>query len=218
MAELTTREHGSSCCAPPAQAACCEPSDKASCCGEQAASGSCGCSAGASTAPATRAAILAAAATDAYAIAGIYNIGIAERSATFDTDEVSAESVRSWLADERQPVLVAELEGSAVGWTRVIRSSERCALSGVGEYTIYLRPAARGRGIGRQLLESLVTAAERAGYWKLQGRLFTSNAASIAVARRCGFREVGIYERHGRLDGEWKDVLVVERLLAAAAP
>jgi RimJ/RimL family protein N-acetyltransferase len=72
-------------------------------------------------------------------------------------------------------------------------------------------------GIGRRLLEALVTTAEAAGYWKLQGRLFATNAASAALARRCGFREVGVYERHGRLGGEWKDLLIVERLLGEAA-
>jgi L-amino acid N-acyltransferase YncA len=160
--------------------------------------------------------IRAAAAADAAAIAGIYNQGIAERSATFDTDPVPVEDALGWLGDERQPVLVAELDGRVVGWTRVIRSAERCAFAGVGEYTIYLDGAARGRGVGRHLLDALVSAAERAGYWKLQGRLFTTNAASIALARRCGFREVGVYERHGRLDGQWRDLLIVERLLGDA--
>jgi L-amino acid N-acyltransferase YncA len=87
----------------------------------------------------------------------------------------------------------------------------------VGEYTIYLDREARGRGLGRRLLDAVVTTAEAAGYWKLQGRLFTSNEASVALARRCGFRQVGVYERHGRLDGEWKDLLIVERLLGDAA-
>jgi phosphinothricin acetyltransferase len=114
-------------------------------------------------------------------------------------------------------VLVAELDGDVVGFARVIRSAERCAFAGVGEYTIYLDRSARGRGIGRGLLDTLVIAAGAAGFWKLQGRLFTTNAASIALTRRCGFREVGVYERHGRLDGEWKDLLIVERLLGEAA-
>jgi L-amino acid N-acyltransferase YncA len=104
-----------------------------------------------------------------------------------------------------------------VGWARVIRSDERCSFAGVGEYTIYVDAGARGHGVGRRLLDTLVGAAEDAGYWKLQGRLFTSNAASVMLARRCAFREVGVYERHGRLDGEWKDLLIVERLLGEAA-
>ena len=155
--------------------------------------------------------------TDAGAIAAVHNQGIAERAATFDTDDVTPEVVASWLGQERAPLLVAELGGRVVGWARVIRSGERCALSGVGEYTVYLDRDARGREVGRRLLDGLVSAAEVAGYWKLQGRLFTTNEASAALARRCGFREVGVYERHGRLDGEWKDLLIVERLLGEAA-
>ena len=154
---------------------------------------------------------------DAGAIAEIHSQGIAERSATFDTEPVTPEVVTGWLDGEREPVLVADLDGRIVGWARVIRSGERCALSGVGEYTIYLDRDARGRGIGCQLLDALAAAADTAGYWKLQGRLFTSNAASAALARSCGFREVGVYECHGRLDGEWKDLLIVERLLGDAA-
>ena len=169
------------------------------------------------SAPATGVEIRRGAATDARAIAAIHNQGIAERAATFDTDEVTPEAAAGWLGQERAPLLVAELDGRVVGWARVIRSGERCALSGVGEYTIYLDRDARGRGVGRRLLEALLQAAEAAGYWKLQGRLFTSNAASAALARRCGFREVGVYERHGRLDGEWKDLLIVEQLLGEAA-
>jgi phosphinothricin acetyltransferase len=152
---------------------------------------------------------------DVAAIAGVYNQGLAERAATFDTSEVSAEDVAAWLTGEAP--LVAELDGRVVGWARAVRSAEQCAQRGVGEYTIYLDRGARGRGVGQRLLEALVVAAEEAGYWKLQGRLFTTNEASRALARRCGFREVGVYERHGRLDGEWKDLLIVERLLGDAA-
>ena len=157
------------------------------------------------------------AAGDAAVIADIHNQGIAERAATFDTDDVTPETVAGWLGDELAPLLVAERGGRVVGWARVIRSGERCALSGVGEYTIYLDRDARGQAVGRRLLDALVSAAGAASYWNLQGRLFTTNEASAALARRCGFREVGVYEHHGRLDGEWKDLLIVERLLGEAA-
>ena len=165
---------------------------------------------------ATAVPVRAAERADASAIAAVYNQGVAERAATFETDAVTGADVAAWLGDERQPVLVAERDGRVAGWARVIRSGERCAFAGVGEYTIYIDRAARGRGVGRRLLDALVTAAEAAGYWKLQGRLFTTNEASIALARRCGFREVGVYERHGRLDGAWRDLLIVERLLPEA--
>jgi phosphinothricin acetyltransferase len=166
---------------------------------------------------ATSVSVRAGAPGDAASIAAIYNHGIAERSATFDTDPVTDARVMTWLGDERQPTLVADRDGRVIGWARVIRSAERCAFAGVGEYTIYLDQEARGRGVGRRLLEALVVAAEAAGYWKLQGRLFVTNEASLALARACAFREVGVYERHGRLDGEWKDLLIVERLLGDAA-
>ena len=87
---------------------------------------------------------------------------------------------------------------------------------GVGEATVYVERGARGRGIGWRLLEALAVEAERAGYWKLIGRLFPENEASRALLRSCDFREVGVHRRHGRLDGEWRDVLVVERLLGQA--
>ena len=161
--------------------------------------------------------IRAADATDAGAVAAIYNESIAEREATFETAERSAGDALRWLAADGEPLLVAEDQERVLGFARVIRSSDRCAYEGVGDYTIYLARDARGRGVGRALLAALVAAAEQAGYWKLIGRLFTSNAASIALARRCGFRQVGVHERHGRLDGEWKDVLVVERLIGEAA-
>jgi L-amino acid N-acyltransferase YncA len=157
-----------------------------------------------------------ASAAVADAIAAIYNEAVAERSATFDTDPVATADVVGWLGRDREPMLVADLDGRVAGWARVIASAERCALAGVGEYTIYLERFARRRGIGRRLLAALVTAAESAGYWKLQGRLFTTNAASRALARTAGFREVGVYERHGRLDGQWQDLLTVERLLGEA--
>ena len=108
---------------------------------------------------------------------------------------------------------VAAVRGRVVGMARLSQlEPELLCLD-----QLSVDPNHAGRGIGRQLLDALVAAAEHAGYWKLQGRLFTTNAASRALARRSGFREVGVYERHGRLDGEWKDLLIVERLLGDAA-
>ena len=160
--------------------------------------------------------IRAATAADGDRIAAIYNAGIAGRGATFNTREHSGEECAAWL--ERDGfVLVAELDDGVVGWASVTSYSDNCCYEGVGEYTIYLDPAAQGHGAGRRLLERLAEDAERAGLYKLTGKLFTTNAASIALAERCGFRTVGVHVRHGRLDGEWKDVVVVERLLGEAA-
>ncbi len=154
---------------------------------------------------------------DAQAIARIHNQGIEDRSATFETEPRRPEQVAAKIQDERQPTVVADRDGAVIGWASVTRANDRCTQSGVGEYTIYVDRAARGAGVGVPLLEALAVEAQRQGYWKLVGRIFTTNASSLALARRCGFYEVGVHRRHGCLDGEWKDVLVVERLMGDAA-
>jgi L-amino acid N-acyltransferase YncA len=151
---------------------------------------------------------------DAEAVARIYNEGIEERSSTFETAPRAAADVLGWLAaGERLPLLVAEEGGRVLGWARILAYSERAAYAGVGEVSVYVDRSARGRGIGRRLLEELEARAGELDYWKLTGKRFPANAASVALVRRCGWREVGLHVRHGRLDGEWRDVLVVERLL-----
>ena len=159
----------------------------------------------------------AATPADAAAIAAIYNEGIAGREATFETRPREPADVEPWLSEAR-PFLVAEDDdGSVAGFARVSGYSDRCVYEGVGEHGVYVAAAAQGRGIGRALLEALSDAAEGAGYYKLTSRIFTSNAASRAVHRAAGFDEVGIQRRHGRLDGEWRDCVLVERLLGDAA-
>ena len=152
---------------------------------------------------------------DLQAIAQIYNAGIAGRQATFETRPRSPAELTDWLG-RRKPLLVAEHDGAVAGFARVSPYSDREVYAGVGEYGIYVADTARGAGVGTRLLDALAAAAEAAGYHKLTAKLFTSNAASLALARRCGFREVGVHRRHARLDGEWRDVLVVERLLGEA--
>ena len=100
-----------------------------------------------------------------------------------------------------------------LGWARILAYSDRPVYAGVGEVSVYVTERARGRGLGRALLEALQERAAELGYWKLVGKLFTANAASAAMVRRCGWREVGMHHRHSRLDGEWRDVLLVERVL-----
>jgi phosphinothricin acetyltransferase len=113
--------------------------------------------------------------------------------------------------------MVAEGGGRVVGWASVAPYDEAHEYyAGVGEATLYVDPSARRGGTGRALLTALADEAERRGYHKLVGKIFTSNEPSIALVKSCGWREVGVHRRHGRLDGEWKDVLVVERLLGAA--
>jgi phosphinothricin acetyltransferase len=151
---------------------------------------------------------------DAAAVAAIYNQGIEDRQATFETEPRPAAELRAAIADpDAPPFLVAERAGAVAGWARVTRYSDRACYRGVGEASIYVERAARGGGLGRQLFDALCSAAEREGYWKLIALLFPTNAASVALFQAAGCREVGVYRRHGRLDGEWRDVLLVERLL-----
>ncbi len=153
---------------------------------------------------------------DAAAIAEIYNDGIAGRQATFETRPRSAHEVEAWI-DEDGPLLVAADGDEVVGWARVTPYSDRWVYKGVGEYGVYVATSARGGGVGRALLAALCAEAESRGLHKLVGRMFAVNAASRALARAAGFREIGVERRHGRIDGEWRDCVPVERLLGAAA-
>jgi phosphinothricin acetyltransferase len=153
---------------------------------------------------------------DAPAVAEIYNHGIAERQATFETRPRSPREVAAWL-DEGRPFLVATHDHEILGFARLSPYSVRKAYAGIGEHGIYVDRGARGRGVGKRLLDELAGAAEQAGYHKLTSRVFTTNRASLALHRAAGFTEVGIQRRHGRLDGEWKDTMLVERLLGDAA-
>jgi L-amino acid N-acyltransferase YncA len=150
--------------------------------------------------------------TDAPALVAIYNQGIEERQATFETRPRTADDLAGWL----DPLLVAERDGEVAGWAGIAPYSDRDFYAGVGECTIYVEREARGSGLGARLLEELAAEAERRGYHKLTAKLFPENDASVGLFRRHGFREVGVHRRHGRLDGEWRDVVVVERLLGEA--
>jgi L-amino acid N-acyltransferase YncA len=154
---------------------------------------------------------------DAEAIAALYNAGIAERQATFETRPREPAEIGAWF-EPALPFLVAEDgDGRVVGFARVSPYSDRCVYSGVGEHGVYVGEQARGRRVGRTLLEALAAESERHGLYKLTSRVFTTNAASRAAHRAAGFEEVGVQRRHGRLDGEWKDCVLVERLLGEAA-
>ncbi len=151
---------------------------------------------------------------DAAAIAAIYNQGIEDRGATFETTPRTAAEVGPKIdLGDRFPLLVADDDGKLLGWAGLSEYRPRACYAGIAEFSIYLDRGARGRGIGRVLLTALVDAARECGYWKLVSRVFPFNAASLALCRSCGFREVGTYEKHGRLDGKWLDVVIVERLI-----
>lgn len=158
---------------------------------------------------------------DAADIAEIYNQGIRGRIATFETDERTVAERRAWLTDReaRHPVVVATItEGGKdhiVGWAAAGEYRSRPCYAGIGEFSVYVREGYRGRGVGVAVLNGLIETAERAGLWKLVSRVFPENRASRTLCTRCGFREVGIYEKHGQLDGVWKDTVIVERLIPA---
>ena len=158
----------------------------------------------------------AAADSDLPAVVAAYNAGIAERVATFETEPRTVADVAGWLADG-QPFIVAERDSEVVGFARAGAYTDRCCYSGVGEHAVYVAPEARGLGLGRALLNELAAECERRGFYKLTSRVFADNAASLAAHRAAGFAEVGVQRRHGRLDGVWKDCVLVERLLGDAA-
>jgi phosphinothricin acetyltransferase len=153
---------------------------------------------------------------DAAAIATIYNDGIDDRVATFETRHRSADDVAGWLAD-RYPVIVIEADQRVVAFASASQYRPRECYAGIAEFSVYVARDARGRGFGRAAMVALCREAEAAGFWKLLSRVFVENAASRALLESLGFREVGIYQRHGRLDGEWRDVVIVEKLLGEAA-
>lgn len=154
---------------------------------------------------------------DAEAICAIYNAAIAERRSTFETRRRSAEDFEDRLNQTRFPNLVAEADGGVIGWAALASYSSRPCYATIGECSVYVAPEARGRGVGTALTEALAAAAYHGGFHKLLGKLFTDNLASIRLVQRCDFRSVGTHRRHGLLDGEWRDVLVVERLLGPSA-
>jgi L-amino acid N-acyltransferase YncA len=155
----------------------------------------------------------AARAADAEATAAIYNEGIAAREATFETRLRRGADFLAQIGSPRHPLLVADLDGRVVGCAWTTPYSERECYAGVAECTVYVASELQGRGVGARLCEALAAEAERRGFHKLLGKLFATNEASIRLFGRCGFRTVGVHLRHGRLDGEWRDVIVVERLL-----
>jgi phosphinothricin acetyltransferase len=149
---------------------------------------------------------------DAARVAAIFNQGVEDRVATFETHEASPGDAERWIADD--VVIVAQSAGAVIGWAKASPYADRHHYyDGVREATLYVARDARRGGIGRALLDALAGAAAEDGAHKLVGKIFTSNQPSIALVGGLGWTEVGVHRRHGTLDGEWKDVLVVELLL-----
>jgi phosphinothricin acetyltransferase len=159
--------------------------------------------------------IRAAIAGDADAICTIHNQGIEDRIATLDSTVRTLEGVRTWLAERgpRHPVIVAEADGTVVGWGSLNSFNPRTAYDFVADFSVYVERPSRGQGIGRQLLDRLIELARAAGYHKMVLAALASNAAGVGLYTRAGFARVGIYHEQGMLDGKWVDVVIMEKLL-----
>jgi phosphinothricin acetyltransferase len=164
-----------------------------------------------------RVTVRAARDTDAAAIAEIYNQGILGRQATFETRLRTSDDILETLraGEGRFPYLVAVVDGVVVGWASVSTYRPRECYAGIGEFSIYVHEEWRKAGVGLVLLPALIDAAGAAGFWKLLSRVFPENTGSLRLAAACGFREVGTYEKHAQLDGVWRDVVIIERLIPA---
>jgi L-amino acid N-acyltransferase YncA len=157
--------------------------------------------------------IRAARPEDAASVAAIYTIGIDERTSTFEARPRTAADMLPRIQAGTHPFLVADRDGQVVGWAALAQYSDRAAYAGIAECSVYVDPASRGHRVGTRLLDQLIDDWHRRGGTKVLGKLFQTNQASRRLVARCGFRDVGVHLRHGRLDGAWRDVLLVERLL-----
>ena len=141
----------------------------------------------------------------------IYGQGIATGNATFETELPDWEK---WDHSHRKDCRLVAVETSGsqvVGWAALSPVSNRHVYRGVAEVSVYVASSARGRGIAKALLRALIRESEAAGIWTLQAGIFPENAASITVHKSCGFREVGVRQKIGSLNGIWRDVLLLER-------
>ncbi len=150
---------------------------------------------------------------DSEAIARIYNEGIIERTATFETQPRSARDVQTWF-DGKHPIVVVEDAGRVIAFASTSTYRPRACYAGIAEYSVYVARSARRSGAGRLAMQALIHASEQAGLWKLVSRIFVDNVLSRNLMKSLRFREVGIYEKHGQLDGVWRDVVIVELLIS----
>jgi L-amino acid N-acyltransferase YncA len=148
-------------------------------------------------------------AAQAEAVLAIYATGIATGNATFET------AAPTWAAFDAARLpghrFVALDGDQVIGWIACSPVSARPAYAGVVEHSVYVDPGHGGRGVGRALLEALIASTEAAGIWTIQSGVFPENTASLALHRRCGFRDIGVRERIGKHAGVWRDVILIER-------
>lgn len=149
---------------------------------------------------------------DAPILTQIYNEGIEDRVGTFETRPRQVQDVVAWF-DGIHPIIVVEGDGEVIAFASTSSYRSRECYAGIAEFSVYVARKARGQGAGTVAMRALLDAVKPAGIWKLVSRIFVENHASRRLMASMGFREVGIYEKHARLDGQWRDVVIVERLI-----
>lgn len=150
---------------------------------------------------------------DAPAITAIYNQGIEDRIGTFETEPRRVAEIEAWFDHAYAFVAVEDAQGAVVGYAVAHPYADRCCYRGIGEFSVYVRRDRRGAGIGRVAMAALVEASRAAGLWKLLSRVFPENRASRSLMAHMGFTEIGVHEKHGKLDGVWRDCVIVERVI-----
>ena len=150
---------------------------------------------------------------DAAAITEIYNQGIEDRIATFETEPRAVTDILPWFEHAPAFVTVEDAGGEVAGYAVAHPYSDRCCYQGIGEFSVYVRRSHRGQGVGAVAMCALIDAARAARLWKLLSRVFPENRASLGLMAAMGFKEIGVHEKHGKLDGVWMDTVIVERLI-----
>ena len=152
---------------------------------------------------------------DAKEIARIFNQGVQDRAATFENAYVTPEERYLWLVarPDRYPVLVAEVKHTMMGWASLTPYSPRRCFDGVAELSLYIDRNLRGHGVGQELMKAMQNVAREKGYYKLIGRVMADNEPARKLCQLMGWREVGVYEKHGKLGNEWHDLVLLEHLI-----
>ncbi len=153
---------------------------------------------------------------DAKEIARIYNQGVQDRVATFENAYVTPEERYLWLIarPDKYPVLVAEVKHTLMGWASLTPYSPRACYSGIAELSIYIDRSLRGHGVGQELMKGMQKAAREKGYYKLIGRAIAANEPARKLCQVTGWREVGVHEKHGKLNNTWHDLVLMEYLIS----